>query len=325
MSDKTTSTKINIDTNIKKNSLTKVLYLGPKFSFANLSALKYFGKQFEKDVEFIPVTTFKDLFEGVSKAKDNEGENTENFQEQVLAVVPIENSLAGSVIPNFDFLCKYDVKIIGEVCLPIQHNLYAQKGTKITDIRTVYSHPKALEQCQNFIQKHMFLSFETNSTAQAIKDVSQNKNLTKNGEISCVGAIGSAEAGEYYSLKLLAQNVQDIADNWTRFLVIKSKDNMSNYLEINTEDKQGKKINKATLIFGLPHISGSLASALTILAKYNNQILKIESRPIPQKPFEYVFYIDVYFDDLTKFKQSLIESEQLVINFRNMGVYTQAQ
>ena len=298
---------------------SKVLYLGPKFSFANLSALKYFGNYTSDEIEFVPVNNFKNLFEGVTAVEDS----AEQKIEEIFAVVPIENSLAGSVIPNFDFLCKYNVKIIGEVCLPIQHNLYAQKGTEITDIKIIYSHPKALEQCQNFIQKHMFLSSETSSTAQAIADISQSKNPTEYGQISSIGAIGSTEAGQFYGLELIAKGVQDFDDNWTRFLVIQSKD--TNYPAKGNAEKKTNKTNKATLIFGLPHISGSLASALTILAKYDNQLLKIESRPIPKKPFEYVFYVDIYFDDLTKFEQSLVEFKQSVINFRNMGVYAQAQ
>jgi prephenate dehydratase len=282
--------------------MTKVLYLGPKFSFANLASLKYFQNEPQlnslNDLEFVPVKNFVDLFSGVVENSNS------------LAIVPIENSLAGSVIPNFDFLCKYNVKIVGEVMLPIKHNLFAQKGVDLEELETIYSHPKALEQCQVFLQKHKFSTSESSSTADAIEMVSKSEN-------KFIGAIGSPEAGQYYGLQAVAENVQDYDDNWTRFFVISGQD---------FEDNFGENIkNKASLIFGLPHISGSLVGALSILAKNHNQLVKIESRPIHNKPFEYTFYVDLLFTELPQFEVCLAEFTQNVINLKVLGIYPQAK
>lgn len=192
------------------------------------------------------------------------------------AVIPIENSLAGSVTEHFDLLLKHDLKIDREMHLRIRHNLIAVPGTKLEELRQVYSHPIALAQCRNFLARHpqmQVLSFY--DTAGSVKSIMAQRNREH-------AAIASAAAAKYYGAEILAANIEDNPKNFTRFYLIHRA----------ADAVTAPDANKVSLAFALENRPGSLVRALQSIAALGANLTKIESRPVPGKPWEYIFYID---------------------------------
>ena len=285
--------------------MPKIVYLGPEYSFHHLAAQKFFENNCINNAnqlalaqspsgvaEFVGVDTFENIFERVSN------------QDSDFGIIAVENSLAGSVTENFDLLYKYNVQVCGELIFPICHCLLAKYGVQIKDLMKVYSHQKALEQCQKFLKSHTaIIANSFKSTADAVKLVAGSSNPHW-----C--AIGSYEAGQEYGLSVLQKNIQDDLSNWTRFLIVKK------------EDKQyDQNSNKATIIFKISHETGSLARILGVLALYHCNLTKIESRPIQDKPFEYIFYIDLSFQNLGLFQKEVYRSYRHATYIKVLGCY----
>ncbi|MFH2106749.1 MAG: prephenate dehydratase [Candidatus Micrarchaeota archaeon] len=196
-----------------------------------------------------------------------------------VAVIPIENSTFGSVLPVYDLLMNLDVKAVGEIKLPIEHCLLGIQGSELKDITEVYSHPQALAQCRDSLARMKIKQVECFDTAGAAEMVAKKKDRK-------MGAIASENAAGIYGLKILKKGIQDKSGNMTRFLVfVRSNDKVD-------WQKDKSKQYKTSIIFSVPHVTGSLFKALKILADNKINLTKIESRPTGKVTWEYLFYID---------------------------------
>jgi prephenate dehydratase len=192
------------------------------------------------------------------------------------AVVPIENSLAGSVIEHFDLLLKYDLVIVAEALLRIRHNLIALTGVAESDISTVYSHPVALAQCRKFFATRPAIRpCAFYDTAGSVKHLAETANRT-------AAAIASSHAAQQYGAVILAANIEDNPENYTRFFLLRRR----------ADAPPISDANKLSLAFSVENRPGSLVTALQRIADQGTNLTKIESRPVHGRPWEYVFYVD---------------------------------
>jgi prephenate dehydratase len=192
------------------------------------------------------------------------------------AAIPIENSLAGSVSEHFDLLLAHDVTVVGETLLRIRHNLIALEGTEIADVVRVFSHPVALAQCKNFLGAHPAMEpFAFYDTAGSVKQ------LVEIGDRQAAAIASDAAAG-FYGARILAANIEDNAENYTRFFLVRRT----------ADAVPDPAANKVSLAFSVENKPGSLVSALRELADLGTNLTKIESRPVHGKPWEYIFYVD---------------------------------
>lgn len=270
----------------------KVAIQGILGSFHHEAAKHFFDDQFE----LLSCMNFHDLPELLHT-------NTAEF-----AVMAIENSIAGSIIPNYTIIDNSNLNIVGEVYLNIQQNLMALPDQQIKDIKTVYSHPMALLQTRVFFKQYPHIKLvEDVDTAQVAKRI-------KSQNLKGVGAIASKIASDIYKLDILSKNIQTIKNNATRFFILQNSVNPK-YI--------AKKINKASLKFILKHTTGSLSKALRIFADHNVNLSKIQSIPIIETPFEYSFFIDIIFDSYKQYKQALNELDNNVSHLKILGEYQQ--
>lgn len=241
---------------------SKVAYQGEPGAFSQQAAKKIFGK------DMLPLSCFSSeaVFEAI------------RFKRADFAVIPIENTLAGSIYQNFDLLARYPVVIAAETSLRIEHSLIVHKGMTLNRVRQVYSHPAALDQCSRFLgklKKVERVSFY--NTAGSVKYI-RDRNLVE------AGAIASAAAARLYGMKVLCRGIEDEPENYTRFLVLTRK----GFLPVGG--------TKTSIVFGLKSEPGALFKALSVFALREIDLVKIESRPNRGKPWEYLFYIDLLSD-----------------------------
>ena len=273
--------------------MKRVAIQGVSGAFHEIAAREYFqGEQ----VETVPCNTFKDLFRALAADKG------------LLGIVAIENTIAGSLLQNHNLLRESGCLIVGEHKLRIEHHLAALPGQRITDISEVHSHPIALMQCEDFLDGHRYMrAIESEDTALAAKDIAVK-------ELRGTAAICSRLAADMYGLEVLAGGIETNKRNFTRFLIV-AQPELARQMADRTE------VNKATLVFTLPHEEGSLSKVLTILSFYHNNLTKIQSLPIIGKEWEYQFYINLTFADYTRYRQSLDAIRPLVSGFQNLGEY----
>lgn len=220
------------------------------------------------------------------------------------AILPIENTLVGSIYEVYDLIYEYNLKIKGEVSLRIDHNLVGLG--KLADIKEVYSHPKALEQCEVFLNKHKLTPKVYEDTAAAAKDISKMKDKKR-------AAIASALAAKLYNLKIIKKNIQSNPHNFTRFLVIAR----ANYI---------KYANKTSLVFAVKHQPGSLLNCLKPFAKAHLNLTKLESRPLIGQPWNYLFYLDFEHPESDGIVERVIKKVKEHSQFvRNIGSYRKGQ
>ncbi len=268
--------------------MIKVAFQGERGAYSEIAAIKYFSKK----VSFSPTLTFNEVFDKIRKRSVDYG------------IVPIENSLYGSVYETYDLLIKNSIRIVGECNLQIRHNLLAKKKLKMSEIREVYSHPQALGQCSEFLKKmansKIFPSYDTAGSANII-----------NASNSHFAIIASKEAAAIYNLKILRRNIQNNVDNFTRFLILGKLSN-----------KKYFDMPKSSICFELRSIPGALFKALSVFALRDIDLLKIESRPIPHKPFQYLFYID-FKGDLKneRIKQAINHLSEISLSIKKFGTY----
>lgn len=276
--------------------MKKVAIQGILGAYHEIAAHAYFEGE---KIDLIPCINFKQVFTTIKQNSD------------VVGVVAIENTIAGSLLPNYTLLRESDLVIVGEFKLRIEHNLAAIKGQKIEDITEVYSHPMALMQCEEFLEQYKNLkAVESSDTASSAKNIAD-------GNILGRAAICSVSAANEYGLEILANGIETNKRNFTRFLIISSPSKAKELLD-------GKQINKSSLVFSLPHEEGSLAKILSILSFYHINLTKIQSLPIIGKEFEYLFYINLTFNDLNRYKQSLDAIRPLIKDFKVLGEYMEA-
>jgi len=235
----------------------KVSFQGERGAYSENAIYAFFGEK----VDVIPCKDLTEVFQSVTN------------QDTKFGVVPIENSLEGSVNQTYDLFLTYDLKVKGEIIIRISHCLIANLGTTIESVKTVYSHPQALAQSRKFLESCKCKLVPTYDTAGSVK-------MLKEKVIKNAAAIASEKAADLYGMSILAREIEDNQTNFTRFFVISKEDSV----------KTGR--DKTSIIFASSHTPGALYSALGEFANREINLTKIESRPTKQKPWEYNFYLD---------------------------------
>ncbi len=271
----------------------RVAIQGIKGSFHDIAAREYFAGQ---EVEPVCCNTFEALFEAM-KADDT-----------CLGMMAIENTIAGSLLHNYELLRKYNMTIIGEHKLHIEHSIMCLPDEDWPDIREVNSHPVALAQCREFLQrKPQFKVVEVDDTAGAAETISREK-------LRGHAAICHAGAAPLYGMRILEKSIEDNKHNFTRFLVLCDPWNADRLRDLHAT-------NKSSLVFALPHEEGSLSQVLSILSFYKINLTKIQSLPIIGREWQYLFYIDVSYDDYMRYRQSIDAVRPLTKELKILGEY----
>ena len=268
---------------------SRVSIQGYEGSFHQVAAQQFFGK----DVNVLPCATFRDVIKVASNKKESDG-----------GVMAIENSIAGSILANYNLLQKSNLIIVGEIYLQIKQNLLVNPGVKLEDIREVHSHTMALQQCYDFLDKHKWKLVETDDTALSAKHVHQHKSKH-------IAAIASKLAAELFQLEVLAPNIQTLKNNYTRFLVLQRQDVAQTVNDA----------NKASVNFHTDHSRGSLAKVLTKIAEGGINLSKLQSFPIPGSDFKYSFHADMEFETVDQFEKVIDQIKPLTEEVKIYGVY----
>jgi len=269
--------------------MTRIAFQGERGAYSEIAAKKLFGN----NITISPSFSFEEVFLKVKEKKVNYG------------VVPIENSLYGSVFETYDLLLQNSLSIISELNLQINHCLLASKNYKFNEIKKVYSHPQALGQCS------VFLKSLKNAQIIPAYDTAGSALISLNESQTPTAAVASRNASELYGLKILKSNIQNNKENFTRFLVISKK-----------KITKGFHNPKTSICFELKSIPGALFKALSVFALRDINLLKIESRPIPHKLFEYVFYMDLSGNmEDTKVKNALNHLSEISLTLKSFGSY----
>ena len=267
----------------------KVSIQGYEGSFHQVAAQQFFGKE----TQVIPCATFKDVVKIASNKKESDG-----------GVMAIENSIAGSILANYNLLQKSNLKIIGEIYLQIKQNLLVNPGVKLEDIREVHSHTMAIQQCYDFLDKYKWKLVETDDTALSAKHIHQHKSKH-------IAAIASKLAADLFQLDVIAPNIHTLKNNYTRFLVLQRMD----------VAQQVNDANKASVNFHTDHSRGSLAKVLTKIAEGGINLSKLQSFPIPGSDFKYSFHADMEFDTVGQFENVIEQIKPITAEVKIYGVY----
>jgi len=268
---------------------TKIAIQGIKGSFHHQVVKEYFSE----NVDIDECLSFEELIDSLIAGKSDQ------------AVMAIENSIAGPIIPNYALIDKNNLHIIGEHYLNIQQNLMALKGQKIEDIREVHSHPMALLQCMDFLKQYPNIKLvEDKDTAETARRI-QEKQLTG------IAAIASVTASEMYDLDIIASSIQTIKNNMTRFVIIKKQNSFLPESEI----------NRASVKFELDHKRGSLAAVLNVMSDCKLNLTKIQSLPKIETPWKYSFFVDVTFEKYEDFAKAKALLNIMAEYFKVLGEY----
>jgi prephenate dehydratase len=269
---------------------TRVSIQGYEGSFHQVAAQQFFGK----DVEVITCATFREVIRVAAAKKESDG-----------GVMAIENSIAGSILPNYNLLQKSNLRIVGEIYLQIRQNLLVNPGVKLEDIREVHSHHMALLQCIDFLEKHpQWKLVETEDTALSAKLLQQHRSKH-------VAAIASKLAADLFDLQVLAPNIHTMRNNYTRFLILQREDRA---VEVENADK-------ASVNFHTDHSRGSLARVLTCIADGGINLSKLQSFPIPGSEWEYSFHADMEFGSLEQFHHVIGSIRPITAELKIYGIY----
>jgi len=224
-------------------------------------------------------------------------------------VMALENSIAGSIIPNYALIDNHNLSIVGEYYLDIQHNLLALKGEALATIKEVHSHPMALLQCKQFFKDYPHIKLvEAKDTADVAKQIGEDS-------IKGIAAIASKNAASLYHLDVLAESIQTIKHNETRFVIVKRENN----------NLERKGINKASLKFELDHKRGSLATILNVMSDCKLNLTKIQSLPKIETPWKYAFFVDFTFDNYKDYEKAYAIMQIMAENFKVLGEYKNAK
>lgn len=255
---------------------------------------------FEEDVEIIPCITFKDIFSTIKKDPNTIG------------IMAIENTIAGSLLANYELLKESKLPIAGEYKQRISHCIAALPGQSIHDIKEVQSHPIALMQCTSFLDSLPSIKVvEHEDTALAARDIAAKQTLS-------TAAICSVRAAEIYGLDILARGIETNKHNFTRFLIFGNR-------WITQEIQKDEVLNKSSIVFTTPHSEGSLSKVLSVFSFYGINMTKIQSLPIIGHEWEYQFYVDLTFPDLERYHQSLDAIRPLTSRLQILGEYPEGR
>jgi prephenate dehydratase len=270
----------------------KVAIQGIKGSFHHIVAERFFGK----NIDLLECLSFSEMPDLLHSKKAE------------VVIMAIENTIAGAILPNYALIDEHQLSICGEFHLPIQHNLMVLNGQKIEEINEVYSHPMALLQCHKFFKDYPHIKLiEDKDTASVAKRIHDKK-------IKGVGAIASELAAETYDLTILARAIQTIKENATRFFIL-----------TNAENKNAVSANKASIKFITSDDTGSLAEILTILAKHELNLSKIQSMPVIETPWKYAFFADFIFKSYADYFNAMNEIKEKVESLKVLGEYSKSK
>ena len=275
--------------------MRKVAIQGLKGCFHEQAAYLFYEREGLPKPEIVECASFADLYKQMDAGAAD------------AAIMAIENTVSGGLLPNFELLRKYDRKIKGEVFLRIKQNLMTLPGQKIEDLHEVRSHYMAINQTRKFFDDYPDIRLvEYGDTAKSAADV------VRDG-VKGVGAIASDLAAEIYGLEIIAEGIETHKQNFTRFLILDDS------LQVDPS-----KINKASMCFTLPHKPGSLTHVLTILSFYDMNLTRIQSLPIPGQEWQYFFYVDIKFEDYERYIQALSAVKPLMTDLNILGEYQSA-
>jgi prephenate dehydratase len=265
----------------------RIAYQGEPGAYSEAAALR-----FNANADLVPRPAFDDVFGTVARGEATHG------------ILPIENTIGGSIHRNYDLLLEHELPIVAEVKQPIAHHLLVREGTRLEDVRKVYSHPQGLAQCERFLRTldavEMAPTYDTAGSAKMIKEQ----------DLAGCAAIASERAAEVFGLAIIKSGIQDFADNFTRFLIV-SRDPAPLGMP-----------DKTTIVFTVSNGPGALFKALSVFALRDIDLTKLESRPIPDRPFEYLFYADVSANrsDL-RCARALMHLAEFAPSLRTLGSY----
>ena len=266
----------------------KIAIQGVHGCFHEQAARLYYGN----DIDVLECLSFEDLFTGLSEKKANG------------AVMAIENTVAGGLLPNYSLLHKYGKPVVGEVFLRIQQNLMAMPGQTIADIREVHSHYMAIAQTREFFKQYPHIKLiESEDTAKSAAEIAREGRMN-------TGAIASALAADLFGLEILQEGIETHKQNFTRFLVLDDQ------VQLKPEE-----INKASICFTLSHQTGKLSQVLSIFSFYDLNLTKIQSLPIPGREWQYFFYVDLKFDRYERYREAIRAVTPLTQDITVMGEY----
>ncbi len=276
----------------------RIAIQGGSGSFHEISAIFHFGIE---NISTVPFETFSDLVDSVEQNDVDYG------------LMAIENTVAGSIMPNYSLLKGRNISIAGEILLRIEQNLMALEGQSIDDIKEVHSHPMALLQCRSFFKKHPHIKLiESDDTANSARKIQER-------QLNGIGAVASLRAARLFNLSVLEPGIETNKRNFTRFLVLKSTKH---------DNRNGVAVgdtNKASISFTLKDKTGSLSNVLSIFSFYNINLSKIQSIPIIGREWEYHFLVDFVYSDYTIYQQSLVAIKPLIAELQVMGEYAKAE
>ncbi|TXI31974.1 MAG: chorismate mutase [Niabella sp.] len=252
-------------------------------------AANYF---FNKNVTVECCATFKQMMDSAKNSKLTDG-----------CVMAIENSIAGSILPNYNLLQASNLKIVGEIYMQIHQNLLVNHNVELEDIKEVHSHTMALQQCYKYLDQFKWKLVESDDTALSAKHIAQYKSKH-------VAAIASSLAADIYDLKMIAPKIQTLKNNYTRFLVLKRP-----------EDVNSQTGNKASVNFQTVHKEGALARVLGIIAIHHINLSKLQSFPIPGSEFKYQFHADMEFDNIKTFERVIEKMKAHTEEIKIYGIY----
>ncbi len=278
----------------------RVAIQGYEGSFHHMAAKKFFKPS---GLSILPCHTFKESFGSVKEGRAQ------------VAVVAIENSLAGSLLPNYALLKSSGLTIGGETFLRVEQNLMALPGETLESIREIHSHPMAIVQCDDFLdslRKKGVKVIDSADTALSARWIAENK-------LRGVAALASDLAASMYGLHTVAASVETHKKNFTRFLALCQADKKEQIFR-----SKPCQPDKASVSFSLPHKTGSLSQVLSVLAFYNMNLTKIQSAPIVGREWEYFFYVDLVFDDYDRYQKSLDAITPLIDQLQVLGEYLSA-
>lgn len=272
----------------------RVTIQGIEGCFHDAAAREYFK---DKEIEPVPFNTFHEMFEALET------------DASLVGIVAIENTIAGSLLQNHELLRQRDLRVIGEHKKRISHVLAALPGQNINDLTEVSSHPMALMQCEQYLLRHPNMKMtETFDTAGSARDIAA-------GHLMGHAAVCGEYAAGLYGLEILEKGIETNTRNFTRFLIV------TNSLLASEIGPKENEINKASIVFTLPHTNGALSKILTVLSFYDMNLSKIQSMPIIGREWEYRFYVDLTFDSLVRYHQAIDAVRPLTHDLSILGEY----
>jgi prephenate dehydratase len=272
----------------------KIAIQGIRGSFHHIVANQYFGEK----AELVECLSFVEIPELIN---NNSVDG---------AVMAIENSLAGSILPNYALIDEFDLKIHGEVHFPIHHHLMGLQGQSLKDIKEVWSHPMAILQCRNFFRENRHIKLvEESDTAEVAQRIEKN-------QLKGIAAIASKKASEIYNLNIIENEIQTRKQNYTRFFILKKQ---------NGTIERPFVVNKASLKFVTKHETGSLSDVLNIFSDNKLNLSKIQSLPIIDEPWKYAFFCDVIFNDYKQYQNALALIRKKESSITILGEYQQGK